>query len=518
MRTHRPLFWLTLAFMAGIAIDTAARVPLGAELALLLTASAGAALVRRGRAGAFLVLASALAAGGLSAKNADALPPDHIVHVSRWYRGAEAAVKGVVVSDVESRNFGRGRRAMFTLEVQEICRDAVCRKARGRVLVNLFAMPALGYGDEVVLRGKLHRPFEYSARGRSSYRDHLRRRGIHLALTVKKANVPVVTGKNKGDRLVAASLRCRRALCRAYERYLDPPEAGLMKAFMLGDRSGIPPHVRELFTRTGTAHVIAISGLNIAMLAFMIFLVLGTLPVGRAARTVLTVALLAAYAFLVGGGSPVVRSAIMSGVFLLSFLIEREQDRLNTLAAAALAILAADPRQLFDIGFQLSFGCVLALLLWTPLFLAPLSARGWDARPALWFLVESLAVSLAAWLGAAGLVAYYFGMVTPVGLLANIPVVPLTALVTALGAAVLAAAFTFPPLALCLGACLKVALNLMVLALWLCSLVPGGAGRVGDVPAVCVWAYYALLLLAYLLLRRYARRRTPAPEWWDNGL
>ncbi|NTV29349.1 MAG: ComEC family competence protein [Candidatus Omnitrophica bacterium] len=518
MKTHRPLFWLCLAFMAGIVADAVGHLPLWPQVVLLAAGACGALIGRRHPAGSWCVLIAAVGLGGLGAHNSRSLPRDHVIYVQRQFRGSEVALKGVICSDVDVRSRGRGRRVTFTLAAKELCRQAVCRKAAGKVLVNMFVDWRLNYGDEVVLRGKLHRPFEFASGGHLSYRDYLTRRGIFLALTVRKANAPVVTGQGKGNAMVAVSLRCRRALGRVFYRYLDPPEAGLMQAFMLGDRSDLPAHVRELFARTGTAHVVAISGLNIAMLTFMIFLALGVLPLGRTVRTLLTVVLISAYSFLVGGGSPVVRSALMSGIFLLSFLVEREQDKLNTLAAAALVLLVFDPGQLFDVGFQLSFGCVLALLLWTPLFLGPLEAAGWRKRPVLWFFAESLAVSLAAWLGSAGLVAYYFGMVTPVGLLANLPVVPLTGLVTALGAAILLSAFILPPFAVCLGACLKVALNLMVWLLWLCSLVPGGAGRVGTVPVVIVAIYYAVLALAYVLVRKLARHWSPPREIWNAGL
>jgi len=141
-----------------------------------------------------------------------------------------------------------------------------------------------------------------------------------------------------------------------------------------------------------------------------------------------------------------------------------------------------------------------------------------NRHPAAWFLIESLAVSFAAWLGSVGLVAYYFGMATPVGLLANIPVVPLTAVVTALGASLLIVAFIVPWLAVCFATCLKVALNLMVFCLWVCSLVPGGAGRTGDVPLQGIVVYYLLLGGLYGVIRWFFARVTPVRDMWGAGL
>ena len=254
MKTHRPGYWLALAFMVGILVDSSYHPPFLFESIMLGASVIAAAACFRWRAGIIFIIIAMAALGALSAKKAATLPRDHVLFVQKWFRGSEVAVKGVVASDVDVRQVGRRVRVALALDVAEVCREARCNRVAGRVLVNMFVPPPLVYGDEVVLRGKLHRPFEYSQRGHASYRDYLRRRGILLALTVKKTNGPVVTGHGKGNALVAQSLRCRAALSRVYQRYLPPAEAGLMIAFMLGDRSGIPPHVRELVVRTGTAH------------------------------------------------------------------------------------------------------------------------------------------------------------------------------------------------------------------------------------------------------------------------
>lgn len=514
--TWRPLFWFTVSFMIGLALEGLFRLPPGWAVGSLLAGLCGL-VVRRPTWSIVCILLLGLGLGLLVQLNAQTLPRNHITKVRWWVApDGEAAVKGVVVSEPVTKRANRGLSTSFVLDSREICHKGFCRPTVGRVSVRMFGASPLSYGDEVVLNGRLHRPFEYSSRGHLSYRDYLARRGMQLQLTVKKANTPVVTARNKAGKTGAMLVAMRSRLSAVFERYLPRSESGLMIAFMLGERGGIPPHVRELFSRTGTAHIIAISGLNIAMLAFMIFFALSIFRLSRRVRTFLTVGLICGYSLLVGGGAPVVRAAVMSSVFLLSFILEREQDSFNTLAAAALLILLFDPFQLQDVGFQLSFVCVLSLLVVTPVAMRLCGGQGLMRTSFARFVAESFLVSAAAWSGSLGLTAYYFGQITPVGLLANLLIVPLSALVTALGALLLVLGFVCPPVAVLVASCLSVSLNLMVFFAWLCSLIPCGAVTVQWVTWPHVAAYYGVVVLIVLILRRVLRTRDALRFEWTG--
>jgi competence protein ComEC len=206
----------------------------------------------------------------------------------------------------------------------------------------------------------------------------------------------------------------------------------------------------------------------------------------------------------------------MAAAVILSFVIERESDALNSLALAALVLLAADPGQLGDIGCQLSFVCVASLIILTPLILEPFEKWGWrQDHVFLWFFVESAAVTLAAFLGSAGILAYDFGYLTPIGLLINLPVIPLMAVVTALGAALLFAGLLFPWLAGYVALCLKVVLNGSVGVLSAASSIP-----VVPCAGISVWLaifYYVILVGMTACFYRF-RRPTTAPAFIDKPM
>jgi competence protein ComEC len=435
------------------------------------------------------------------------------------FRGKAVTVKGVVDSDIQSRALGRGLKTSFALRVVEVCVGQRCQPKTGLVMANLFEKADLRYGDEVILNGKLHKPLEFSTRGRLTYRSYLARQRIYLMLSVKKGNGVAVLARGRGNRLVAAALRVREKLNAVFDRYLSPAESGLMQALITGERHDVPPHVREIYFRTGTVHILAISGMNIGMVAFGVFLLLKLLPLSRRWQMSLTIAIIAFYSFMAGGNAPVVRAAVTGTVFLLAYLFEREQDILNSLAFAALCILLFLPNQLFDVGFQLSFGSVLAIMLFSPLIMRVVErVQGIRDNRFLRAVAESLAVSLAAMIGVSGLIAYYFQIVTPVSIVANLPVIPLVGVVTAIGGGLILFGPFLPPVAMLFAVCAKVTLNLMVLILYWFSLIPGGSINIPTFNLMRLILYYAVVVVIYVLFRGLIHNQGRIWQAWQLGL
>ena len=236
-----------------------------------------------------------------------------------------------------------------------------------------------------------------------------------------------------------------------------------MQALLLGDRYNIPASIEELFQYSGVVHILAISGFNISIVAGLIFIFLKLLPIPRKGQYLLTIGLVILYAFMTGGRPSVVRAAIMATVFLAGFVVERETETLNNLALAAGIILLMNPSNLFDVGFQLSFLSVFAIISLYPRLME--ICDHWvpeNKSRLLRYIFQSLAVSLAASWGVSGLIAYYFHIVTPIALWTNLIVIPLVSVITALGLGLLLMGVVLPAAAFMFAACIKVLLNLMV--------------------------------------------------------
>ncbi len=128
---------------------------------------------------------------------------------------------------------------------------------------------------------------------------------------------------------------------------------------VIGEEAFINRDTRVDFQRSGTYHVLVVSGMNVSILAFVVFWTLRRLRLGEVPATLLTVAFCVAYAFITEVGAPVWRATLMCAIYLGTRLLYRDRAMVNALGAAALGLLVFDPRQLFTASFQMTFVCVL---------------------------------------------------------------------------------------------------------------------------------------------------------------
>ena len=221
----------------------------------------------------------------------------------------------------------------------------------------------------------------------------------------------------------------RHALLEHYRQWTVTDEAyGILAAMTLGEKTSLDASLKETYSQVGASHVLALSGLHL-MIIFTVISFFASWPRRRILSQVLIVLAIWVYAFLVGLPPSVVRAATMITVYALLSIGHRERMSVNTLAFVAIVMLIIHPYTLYDIGFQLSFAAVLAILLFAPLFerlVAPhLLQRHWWLK-LFWGMTT---VSLSAQLGTAPLVAYYFGRFPTYFLLSNYVVIPLATII-----------------------------------------------------------------------------------------
>ena len=266
----------------------------------------------------------------------------------------------------------------------------------------------------------------------------------------------------------------------------------VVAAMALGDKSSLSKELRDVYSVTGGAHVLALSGLHLGI----IYMLLSWLIVGRRGRTVaLLVIILSiwAFVFLVGLSTSVVRSAIMLSVYAALSLGHRDKMSLNTLAFTAIVMLLVNPLSLFDVGFQMSFAAVGSILLLLPLFEEMVPVQALLDRPVLKWLMTMMAVSCAAQIGTAPLITYYFGRFSTYFLLTNMIVIPAVTLILYLTVAVL------------------VIPSLLHLLLYIVGLLNQILGKIAILPGASVEIHpsllqtllvYVIILASYLLIRK----------------
>ncbi len=512
-KIHWPLLWITICFGGGILLGSHVPVPFwaaygSAAVCVILCFL----LFHKTRGFLVFIFISFILLGVIHFRTYKTLPAQHISQTAKFYYGAPVLLEGVVVSDVEGRQRGNMRKTTFRLEVKRIKGKRGWQKSRGEVLVNLFRQENVFYGDYLAIEGKLHKPFNFSSGNKFTYRDYLERKGIKFILSVKKQGRVEVLAKNRGNPFHRHVIRFKHRLSEILEDHFAGAEKGIMEGFLLGDRYNIPQHINELFQMAGVVHILAISGFNVGIVAYVIFLFLKIFPLGRRWHYILTILILIAYAVLTGGQPPVVRATIMAVVFLAGFILEREPESVNTLSGAALLILLVNPVNLFDVGFQLSFISVLAIIVFYPKC-AGIFSRFLDKKvqgnkavtagmSILKYIGQSFILSFCAYTGVAVMVAYYFELVTPVAILANLAVIPLASLIVILGVGLLLTGLALPGVAFLFADCIRILLALMVKVVFLCVQIPGAYFRVNSFPAWVMIVYYLFILGILWLLRR----------------
>lgn len=265
----------------------------------------------------------------------------------------------------------------------------------------------------------------------------------------------------------------------------------VVAAMALGDRSALTKELKETYSKTGASHVLALSGLHLGI----IYALLSMLVVGRRWQMITQVATVLsiwAFVFLTGMSASVVRSAVMLTVYALLALGHRQKMSVNTLAFTAIVMLLVTPKALFDVGFQMSFMAVFSILLFVPLFYRPFSAEYLMTHRAVSWLWGMVAVSVAAQIGVAPLIAYYFGRFSCYFLLTNFIVIPAATLILYLALGTL--------LIPSLGVVLASMVGLLNTTLLYIATIPGATIE-GLHPSVGLTvAIYGVLLAAYYLL------------------
>ena len=374
------------------------------------------------------------------------------------YRGNSEPylVKGIIASDPEITE----DKSAFVFKAKELQSKSYKYNCSGNILVRVKTGIKLQYSDELILHGRIFFPYANSYGGRTSYRDYLFRRDIFTIMNVNKSADVVRLNTAKTFSPVAASLSLKHKMNEIISRHLSPLAAAITSAMVLGDKNSIPPLVSNLMMRSGTVHILVVSGFNVGIVIFITGLFLKIIRIPRHIRPWLIIPCIIIYCFMTGSSNPVIRASVMGIMFLLGFFIKRETDIYNIMSFAALSILFFRPNQLFDIGFQLSFVSVISIVFFYPKLSAFLKVNSYKVK-AVKFLLEGLLVSFSAWFGTLWLIAYYFKIFSPITVLANIFIVPLATFITLSGICLVFSGLFFLPLAGLFASCLQTAVVLL---------------------------------------------------------
>lgn len=455
LTTRLPLVWFSLAFLAGIVFASLVSLHIFTWIALIvvsiiliilsrillphLPSSSRFSLFTSHLSPFTFVLLLAFFLG--AARYQISVPRFNAFHIAFYNdREYDLLITGTIIEPPDYRDNYTNLR----LNVSSVDTGDGGLPANGLLLVRASNNQIFHYGDILRVRGKLKTPPENED---FSYRDYLAAQHIHSYMS--SAEVTVLPGR--GGNLISTALYefKDKALENIYRMFPDP-ESSLMAGILLGVDTGLSQELQQAFKNTGTAHIIAISGFNISIIAGL-FVTFFSRFLGPRRGALLAVIGIVFYTILVGGDAAVVRAAIMGSLALFAKQVGRRQAALNTLLTVALLMCLWNPLYIWDVGFQLSFFATLGLILYADPFSQfanriilkyfPTSAAEKFAQ----LFSEFVLLTLAAQVTTIPIMAYHFQRISLVSFLANPFILPAQPAVMILGGlAVLLSLVWFP--------------------------------------------------------------------------
>ncbi|MGH9536442.1 MAG: ComEC/Rec2 family competence protein, partial [Terriglobales bacterium] len=376
---RQPLLWAALAFAGGISIGVYAwRPPIWWLVTWIIFVAAAARLLRRRRRSAFILgLGALFVLGALMvqvripgnagdsallqyADGSETLVTAHVTKEGTLQQERPGDIRQRL--DVETEQVVRGNESF---EVHSGLRISVYDQQPSRsptapdqpAKTDLPSVRLFHYGERLRFPAKLSLPRNFRNPGAFDYQAYLAENGIAALASAKSSDVEILPGFS-GSQIELWRSRIHRSIIEKVHALWQPPEAALMDAMVIGEDAFINRPTRAGFQRSGTYHVLVVSGMNVSILALVTFWFVRWMRASDLIAGTVTVSLMIAYAFLTALGSPVWRATLMLALYLGARLLYREKSMLNAIGAAALGLMIFNPQVLFGASFQLTFLCV----------------------------------------------------------------------------------------------------------------------------------------------------------------
>jgi competence protein ComEC len=376
-------------------------------------------------------------------------PPNHITKFLNLRD--KIILSGIINEEPNWRN----KKLVFPINVKRVFIAPDTFYVEGKILCSikpdtLFdkTIKKLKYGDEIFAVGRLNEPRSARNPGEFDYKQYLTINNIYSFFYIDGFYSVIKKSNDNGSFIFNDIINpIRNHIIAKIDSTMGYIEGGFLKGLIVGDRTDIPDEIKESFINAGVIHILAVSGLNVAFVILILMAVFNFLPINERFRVILIIIALILYVFLTGATPSVIRAAIMGIVFLFGKTIERKPDNLNSLAVAAIIILIIDSKQIFDIGFQLSFLSVFSLVYFYPFF-ETCSFWKWKIfkYPLLKSTTGIIIAGFVVSLFLLPVLAMTTGKISIISLLANVLVIPISNFSLALGFIQIIAGLIWSPL------------------------------------------------------------------------
>ncbi len=375
----------------------------------------------------FLLLLNFIALGWITFQSYNQIPENHFQNISLKDRYCKAIL-------IQKGKESEKKFTAFTAEIQLVFNDSVSIETSGKALLYLKDASDLSPNDIIIFKNTFDsirtskNPYTFD------YASFLARKRIY-----RQAFINHFTSSSVSEnQFLPYFLSFREQLVQKIElTYGKNEETHVMKALLLGEKSDLSFDLKQSYAKTGTMHLLAISGLHTGIFYSLLYFFLyffRFFSYGKVVQIILSLLLLWGYASITGFSASVCRAGLMITLYQLTLLFKREPDSIHILCLSAFLLLLINPNFLFEVGFQLSYSAVLFMVLFFPYFQNVIPIKNRLFR----FYYQATVISILATLGTLPLTLYYFNSFPTLFLLSNLVITPLFGFVIGLGIIVLA--------------------------------------------------------------------------------
>jgi len=426
-------------------------------------------------------------------------PPGHVCHF------VDNDVRYTIYGTIDDWPTVREHSTDIIIHVDSIGLSNEIKRGRGRLLVRIGTETTeLRYGDRIYFDSRL-----YSIKGGKNptgfdYRRYLNLKGVFGVAYLPHQYFIQIDPVDRGrfSRMVG---EIRKYIIDTFKKTLDSNASALASGFLIGDTRDIPTEIYNRFRDSGTLHLLAVSGSNVALVLIVFLFLLRVSPMKSWSRTVILLMIIFIFSNLAFNQPSVVRAALMASLVLIGKFLQRRIELNNIIALTAFIILLVKPTELFDVGFQLSFATAWGLIL-----LVPYTIRLFrPIRRKLYFkiLIVPFLVCAIAQLVSLPMSAYYFQRMPMISFVSNLIVVPLVSLIVVGSLVLLFAALLLPILGIFIGSLLNSLINMTLYFINIFGSEQVSVLLQYQVTGFTVILYYIFLVLVFISIYSKKTRR-----------
>ncbi|ACL76303.1 DNA internalization-related competence protein ComEC/Rec2 [Ruminiclostridium cellulolyticum] len=413
------------------------------------------------------------------------------------FYGKLVEMKGYVDSEVQN---SKNSKSTFVFKTESVIYKNKTFKVNNSILVYVNNLtPEIGYRTKISFTGVVEKPKPATNPGGFNYRRYLASIGISGRIYLYEASDIHISGQKGGGYANRLGYVIKNKVIEIVSYSLDKNQAGLLEGMLIGYKDGLDENAFKAFSKAGLTHIMVASGMNVAFIILPFAFIFKKLRMSNLSANLITIFILVLFVFVTGFSASVVRAVIMGIIILVGRIIMREPDIYTSISAAALILLAINPYTLFDIGFQLSFGATLSLVMFYQQIKTFI-----DSKYIPGVISDTLAATLAAQLGVVPVTLYYFNNFSTFSILSNILVVPLVEVVTIIGFIMVFAGLLNINLAVIIGYINNTFLSFILFVTEVTSKIPFSLLKL-PTPTFGMVLFYYLLLIYIFKARSYCK-------------